>query len=143
MVWNTYLPSPSHKRSVNYISKYTEGIPQTLWHLKKRFQAIRDQYQHRSHIWCRKYTKKEDNIQEVIHMKKNPSTNQDISIHVFSISYNIKNSMNKKERQSFEESNSRPTYSAPSNAAATPNVPQPQPKSATTFPLMSSNIFSA
>lgn len=134
------IPKP---QKVNYICKYTEGIPQTLWHLKKRFQAIQDQYQHRSHIWCRKYTKQEDNIQEVIHMKKNPSTNQDISIHAFSISYNIKNSMNKKQRQSFEESNSRPTYSAPSNAAATPNVPQPQPKSATTFPLMSSNIFSA
>lgn len=35
------------------------------------------------------------------------------------------------------------TYSAPKRAAAAPNVPQPQPKSATTLLLTSSKEFSA
>ena len=35
------------------------------------------------------------------------------------------------------------SYSAPKRAAAAPNVPQPQPKSATTLLLISPNEFSA
>lgn len=35
------------------------------------------------------------------------------------------------------------THSAPNNAAAAPNVPQPQPKSATTLLLTSPKEFSA
>lgn len=49
--------------------------------------------------------------------------------------------MNQKKNR--EEQGENTTYSAPNIAAAAPNVPQPQPKSATTLPLTSPKEFSA
>lgn len=48
--------------------------------------------------------------------------------------------MKPSTRAESEDSN---THSAPKRAAAIPNVPHPQPKSATTLSLTSSNEFSA